>query len=85
LDSNLLVRSSCKTFNTLLSRSIKWNKDYLKGDKDCDRDIETKFGEPLWEEAGITSPEEDGTRILITPMPVPGLWRLDKIRKGEII
>lgn len=56
----------------------------LTRNAECDKYMEERFGKPVWGEASITKPDWEGNRILITPMPVPGLWRLDKIRKGEI-
>lgn len=58
--------------------------DLYTRDTSCDRDITSKFGKPLWEEARITSEDEEGYRILITPMETPGLWRLDKIKRGGL-
>jgi hypothetical protein len=58
-------------------------EDLYTRNKDCDIDITKKFGRPLWDEASLTSEDDEGTRILITPMETPGLWRLDKIKEKK--
>lgn len=55
-----------------------------KRNKECDRDIEERFGKPLWGEARITKPDEEGNRVLFTPMPTPGLWRVDLVKKEDL-
>ena len=59
-------------------------KDPYKRNKECDRDITIKFGRPLWEEARLTSEDDEGISVLITPMETPGLWRIDKIKKEDL-
>lgn len=45
--------------------------------KECDRDLEKRFGKPLWSSSYLRN------GIIYTPLATPGIWRID-IVEGEI-